>query len=125
MKEAKGETPNQIIMDAGDFVPEEYTIRFSVGGREYEVAYGEAKVDEVLPMLIEATQAETLEEQMQKRRAAVESFFSRHLTKGDPEQLYKDLDSVPYSSSRESLDILGLYLQIQQRHKKKDLGEKK
>jgi hypothetical protein len=113
-----------IILDLGDFIPETYLVRFSIDGRKYEVSYAEARVDEVLPLLLEAGESKDLKQQAQSRRKLVTELFCANCTAGDPEQLRKDLALLPYTSLRDSLDILKLYVEVQARVKKKsDLGE--
>ncbi len=111
-----------VIMDLGDFIPEQYSILFSIDGRKYEVQYLEARVDEVLPLLVEAGKAEDISDQMKHRRQLVTELFVNNLVVGEPEQLKADLLLVPYTSLRGGLDILRMYAETQSRIKKKDLG---
>jgi hypothetical protein len=114
------ETPSAgpIIFDLGDFVPEEYLIRFSIDGHSYEVRYQEARVDEVLALLSEAASQKPPKELADSRRRYVTELFSQNLTVGDKDQLAADLKLVPYSSLRGELDIYALYVHTQSRVKK-------
>jgi hypothetical protein len=112
----------QIIVDLGDFIPEEYVVRFSIEGRKYEVRYKEARVDEVLQVLLDAAKDQPLEDQIAARRRTVTQLFTKNLSVGDPAQLEADLTLLPYTSFKGGLDIFSLYLQVQSRTKKKDPG---
>ncbi len=87
-----------IILDLGDFIPETYLVRFSIDGRKYEVSYAEARVDEVLPLLLEAGEAKDVKQQAVNRRKLVTELFCANCTAGDPEQLRQDLALLPYTS---------------------------
>ncbi len=105
-------------MDLGDFIPENYLLRFSIDERKYEIAYAEARVDEVLPLLLEAGDAKDIKKQAENRRKLVTEMCCANCTVGDPVQLRSDLTLLPYTSLRDSLDILKLYVAIQARVKK-------
>ncbi len=114
---------NQVIVDLPDFIPEEYTVRFSICGRSYEASYAEATVDEVLVLMAETQESELVGgARVVARRKVVETFLPKHLVAGEPDQLVSDLKLVPYSSQRGSLDIFTLYNQLTERYRKKDLG---
>lgn len=106
-----------IYMDLGDFIPEAYTLRFKISDHAYEFQFAEASVDEVLTLM--ALQAEK-EDFIEKDRRALLSFLSHHMTRGSPEHLEKDLAAVPYSSKRDSLDIMKILGAVNARFKKKD-----
>lgn len=115
---------NQVIVDVGDFIPDEYTLRFSICGRSYEAQYAEATVDEVLLLMAETQGPDTKGAALiAHRRAVVAGFLPRHLTQGDKDQLAEDLKLLPYTSLRDSLDIFTLYRHLTERFKKKELGE--
>lgn len=113
----------EVIMDLGDFIPETYVLTFGINGHSYEVRYAEARVDEVLPLLLEATEQKPVPELIRARRAYVTELFTKNLVVGDPVQLAEDLKLLPYSSQRDGLDIYRLYVETQSRVKKKHLGE--
>jgi phosphoribosylformylglycinamidine (FGAM) synthase PurS component len=113
---------DQVIIDLPSFVPETYTVRLSIDGRPYVIRYGEARVDEVLEMMLDTASEEKLERQMHRRREIVEKLLCSNVVEGDAEQLRQDLKLVPYRSLRDGLDIFTLYLQIQSRVKKKPIG---
>ena len=112
-----------MIVDLMDFIPEEFTLRFSINKHKYEVSYGEASVDEVLKMLVDPKAPEN-EDFIDKARRSVVEFLVKHAAK-DGEKLREDLKLVPYKSTREGLDIVTLKEHIEQRHKKKENGESK
>jgi hypothetical protein len=112
----------QIILDLPSFVPETYTLRLSIDGRPYVIRYGEARVDEVLEMMLDTAAEDKLDRQMHRRREIVEKLLCSNVVEGDPEQLRQDLKLVPYRSLRDELDIFTLYLKIQSRVKKKPIG---
>src|SRR4051812_41390491 len=105
-------------MDMGDFVAEEYTLRFTIQGRQYEVRYPEASVDEVLAIMSKQQQPTSQEDEIAGRRRTVTEFFKKHLTTGDPEQLEKDLALVPYMRAGVAFDIQRLYEPLMMRVKK-------
>ena len=113
---------SEVIMDLADFVPETYVIRFAIEGRPYEVRYAEARVDEVLQLLLESTEKKPLAELIQSRRKYVTELFVQNLVVGDPAQLAEDLKLLPYTSLRDGLDIYVLYVETQSRVKKKPNG---
>jgi hypothetical protein len=116
--------PEPIIIDLHDFIPETYLLRFSIDGRKYEIAYAEARVDEVLPLLLEASDSKDVVKQAASRRSLVTELFCMNCAVGDPVQLRSDLALLPYTSLRDSLDILKCYVEVQARVKKKSgLGE--
>lgn len=117
--------PDQVVVDLFDFVPETYTVRFSIDGYPYVIRYGEARVDEVLEMMLDTASEESIEKQMHKRREIVEKLFCNNVVEGDKEQLRQDLKLLPYRSLREEMDIFTLYLNIQSRVKKKPSGAKR
>lgn len=106
-----------LVMDLGDFIPEEYTLRFKIREHSYEVCYAEATVDEVFRMIVD-NPPESAGGMMEKRREIVLGFLCGHLKKGDAEQLKKDMVDVPYTSLREGLDIQTLYARLTSRVKK-------
>lgn len=110
-------------MDLGDFVPQECTMRFSISGREYRIRSVEAHVDEVFSIIAAEQNAKTLEEVQSSHRSIVAKFLSRHVVEGDPEQLRKDLDTVPYAPGPDGrLSIARLWVIIRMRVKKKESG---
>lgn len=116
-------TANHVTMDFPDFIPEEYTVTFSINGHPYAVRYGEARVDEVLPLLADTLKEQSSAEQAASRRKYLTELFQKNLVTGDPVQLAEDLKLVPYVSQRGALDIYTLYTHVQLRVKKKpDLG---
>ena len=110
-------------MDLGDFVPQETVMRFSIEGRPYEVRYSEARVDEVLQLMLQAQSQQEPKELIAARRQFVTEFLGKNLSIGDQAQFAEDLKLVPYSSMRGGLDIYALYAATQARVKKNDLGE--
>jgi len=118
MSEASG----PVVLDLGDFVPEEYVVRFSINGNPYEVRYQEARVDEVLALLAQAASEQPPRELAESRRKYVTELFRQNLVVGSPEQLGNDLKLVPYSSLRGELDIYAMWAATQSRVKKNDLG---
>lgn len=108
-----------VIMDLGDFIPEECELRFSIAGRKYECKYTEATVDEVYRILAETGMKDT----MNDRRKSVSAFLAKCLTSGDNAKLADDLALLPYISPSGQLDIAQLYESITKRVKKNGLGE--
>lgn len=112
------------MIDLGDFTPEVFTLFFSIAGRNYEFSYEEAKVDEVFQLIAEK-QTDNSEEMMERRREIVYVFLSRHIKQGEPEQFKEDLDTVPYFSTKDGLDIDTIYNSLLSRVKKNPMsGEK-
>lgn len=112
---------NPVVMDLGDFVPEEQQIRFSVSGRNYVVRYSEATVDEVFAMIASEPMGATAMENIERHRRIVTTFLGNHLMEGGKDQLAEDLKAVPYSNPG-GLSIQALFEKIQLRVKKNDPG---
>lgn len=107
-----------VVMDLGDFVPEEQEITFGIAGHRYRVRFSEATVDEVFAMIANEQPPEGQDGAIVKQRAIVSRFLGNHLADGDKDQLAEDLKLLPYSHG-EKLSILELFQRIQLRVKKK------
>lgn len=110
---------DQVWMDLGDFVPEEYEFGFAIQKEKYRFKYAEASVDDVLRLLLNRDEKE---DHIATARRVVSVFLSKVCVEGDPEKLRKGLELLPYKSAREGLDIQTLYNTINSRVKKNDLG---
>jgi hypothetical protein len=111
-----------VIMDLGDFVPEDVQVRFAIAGRRYLVRFPEATVDEVLSMIASQQDPGTPEGRIARHRQIVTNFLQKHLAEGDKNELAEDLKTVPYDGLR-NLTIAGLFDLIQLRVKKNSPGE--
>jgi hypothetical protein len=110
-----------ISLDLPDFIPEQYSFPLKLNGHSYRFEWGEAHVDEVLAMILNPKDQDSLKNQ----RITVTTFLQDHLIEGDKAELAKDLALVPFQSKRNGLSILQLLEVINGRVKKNEDGEGK
>ncbi len=108
-----------ISMDLGDFIPENYEFSLKLDGHPYRFAWGEAQVDEVLMMILNPKDEDSIKNQ----RITVINFLQAHLVEGDKDQLATDLALIPHQTKRGSLSIMELMDVINGRIKKNETGD--
>ncbi len=123
-----GQNEGQVIMDLGDFIPEEYILNFSINGHKYSFKYEEVHVDEILRMLMfgdptDEKEGEDSKDYINRNRSALYEFLQKYITEGDKAQLKTDLDKVPFRSNRGGMSIIRLLAEVNVRAKKKENGD--
>lgn len=146
-KPHRGAQTNQLIMDLGLFVPEQFFMTFKCGDaedvREYRFEWSEANVEEMLQIMYEQQMAE-LEARREAENKAMTAgvdartlykpltetmmlrqqlygFLSQHLVEGPLEYLNQDMEQIPLTSLRGGLDLQTINDFVQRRIKKNDV----
>lgn len=119
---AAQDTGDSSIIDLPDFIAENYTIKFKINGNAYQFNYGEATVDELLRIAWQKTRTEGID-MIEMERRILSAFLKKVITHGDPEQLDKDLLTMPYNRPAAPNDINRLMRLIETRVKKNESGQ--